>query len=155
MVPGEWPSCLFATCCWNLDGSPFIFIVSLSLCFRVVHVSAMSIYADGLQRLTSRVLKGGNDQKTTNAHTDINWAQNIGSALILCLSTISVILQPLLSKFFFLINLVSRNGSSFFSSPPLTWSAFLDKSSCFSVEFHMIIAIVTIVYFSFYCLFFF
>lgn len=36
--------------------------------------------------------------------------------MILCLSTISVILQPLLSKFSFLINLVSRNGSFCFSS---------------------------------------
>lgn len=58
---------------------------------------------------------------------DMNWSQNIGSALILSLSTISVILQPLLSKFSFLINLVSRNGS-FFSSLDLR---FLTKSSCF------------------------
>lgn len=61
---------------------------------------------------------------------DMNWSQNIGSALILCLSTISVILQPLLSKFSFLINLVSRNSS--FSSPPyyfhlicISWQMFL------------------------------
>lgn len=89
--------------------------------------------------------KGKWPKKKYNAHIDINWAQNIGSALILCLSTISVILQPLLSKFFFLINLVSRNGSFFFSSPP--YMICVSWSSCFSVEFHMIIAIVTIVYF--------
>lgn len=58
----------------------------------------------------------------------MNWSQNIGSALILCLSTISVILQPLLSKFSFLINLVSRNGRSSF--PPIificvSWHMFL------------------------------
>lgn len=54
---------------------------------------------------------------------DMNWSQTIGSALILCLSTISVILQPLLSKFSFLINLVSRNSS--FSSPLLFDLRFL------------------------------
>ena len=54
---------------------------------------------------------------------DMNCSQNIGSALILCLSTISVILQPLLSKFSFLINLVSRNSS--FSSPLLFDLRFL------------------------------
>lgn len=58
----------------------------------------------------------------------MNWSQNIGSALILCLSTISVILQPLLSKFSFLINLVSRNSRSSF--PPIificvSWHMFL------------------------------
>lgn len=50
----------------------------------------------------------------------------IGSALILCLSTISVILQPLLSKFSFLINLVSRNGSFIFSHLIcVSWQMFL------------------------------
>lgn len=107
----------------------------------------------------SKVMYWGKSPKSTHTHTrthihtqfmpDINWAQNIGSALILCLSTISVILQPLLSKFSFLINLVSRNGSFCFS-PPLhdlrfltnlpafqlssTWSSPLSPSFCFLIS---------------------
>lgn len=63
--------------------------------------------------------------KTTQFMPDMNWSQNIGSALILCLSTISVILQPLLSKFSFLINLVSRNGSFFPHLICVSWQIFL------------------------------
>lgn len=83
------------------------------------------------------------ENKKTQFMPCMNWSQNIGSALILSLSTISVILQPLLSKFSFLINLVSRNGSFF--------PSFLDKCSCFLVEFLMIIAIIAIVFCS-HCL---
>lgn len=66
-----------------------------------------------------------NDRKHKSM-PDINWTQNPGYALILSLFTISVILQPLLSKFSFLINLVSRNSS--FSLPLflcVSWQIFL------------------------------
>lgn len=67
----------------------------------------------------------------------------MGSALIfLSLHYFFVILQPLLSKFSFLINLVSRNDRfNFFLSPDL---AFLTNLPCFSVDFLMVIAIITI-----------
>lgn len=47
--------------------APLLFI-SRSLCYSVVHVSAMSNYVNGLQWVTSHVLRGNDRKKISSAH---------------------------------------------------------------------------------------